>query len=173
MKPAISQPGSDWEVERRAAGNGGPAHPPAGGRRSPFGGGFHAYPTMQNAKNRHPRKGDSGFLVPVAGVEHRAAGNGGPAHPPAGGRRSPFGGGFHVYPTMQNAKNRHPRKGDSGFLVPVAGVEPARCRHRRILNPVRLPIPSHRRVPVYYTWNGRENQVKPCSRCGSRPPRRR
>ena len=31
-------------------------------------------------------------------------------------------------------------------MVPVAGVEPARCRHRRILNPVRLPIPSHRRV---------------------------
>ncbi len=28
--------------------------------------------------------------------------------------------------------------------MPVAGVEPARCRHRRILSPVRLPIPSHR-----------------------------
>lgn len=31
-------------------------------------------------------------------------------------------------------------------MVPVAGVEPARCRHRGILSPVRLPIPSHRRV---------------------------
>ena len=31
-------------------------------------------------------------------------------------------------------------------MVPVAGVEPARCCHRWILNPVRLPIPSHRQV---------------------------
>ena len=31
-------------------------------------------------------------------------------------------------------------------MVPVAGVEPARCRHRWILNPVRLPIPSHRHL---------------------------
>ena len=31
-------------------------------------------------------------------------------------------------------------------LVPVAGVEPARCCHRRILNPLRLPIPSHRQI---------------------------
>ena len=34
------------------------------------------------------------------------------------------------------------------FLVPVAGLEPARCRHQRILSPSRLPIPSHRqRLP--------------------------
>ncbi len=33
-------------------------------------------------------------------------------------------------------------------LVPVAGVEPARCRHRGILSPVRLPIPSHRRASI-------------------------
>ena len=31
-------------------------------------------------------------------------------------------------------------------LVPVAGLEPARCRHQRILSPSRLPIPSHRPV---------------------------
>ena len=30
------------------------------------------------------------------------------------------------------------------LLVPVAGLEPARCRHRWILSPLRLPIPSHR-----------------------------
>ena len=29
-------------------------------------------------------------------------------------------------------------------LVPVAGVEPARCCHHGILSPARLPIPSHR-----------------------------
>ena len=34
----------------------------------------------------------------------------------------------------------------SAFLVPVAGLEPARCRHRWILSPLRLPIPSHRQV---------------------------
>ena len=31
-------------------------------------------------------------------------------------------------------------------LVPVAGLEPARCRHRWILSPLRLPIPSHRQI---------------------------
>ncbi len=31
-------------------------------------------------------------------------------------------------------------------LVPVAGLEPARCRQRWILSPLRLPIPSHRQV---------------------------
>ena len=32
------------------------------------------------------------------------------------------------------------------FMVPVVGLEPTRCHHRRILNPLRLPIPSHRRT---------------------------
>ncbi len=31
-------------------------------------------------------------------------------------------------------------------MVPVAGVEPARCRHHWILSPARLPIPSHRLI---------------------------
>lgn len=30
------------------------------------------------------------------------------------------------------------------FMVPVAGLEPARYRYRWILSPLRLPIPSHR-----------------------------
>ena len=30
------------------------------------------------------------------------------------------------------------------YVVPLAGLEPARCRHRWILSPLRLPIPSHR-----------------------------
>ena len=34
------------------------------------------------------------------------------------------------------------------FLVPVAGVEPARCCHQRILSPSRLPIPSHRLAQI-------------------------
>ena len=32
----------------------------------------------------------------------------------------------------------------SGCLVPGAGIEPARCRHRGILSPVRLPVPPPR-----------------------------
>ena len=31
-------------------------------------------------------------------------------------------------------------------LVPVVGLEPTRCRQRRILNPLRLPLPSHRQI---------------------------
>ena len=31
-------------------------------------------------------------------------------------------------------------------VVPVTGLEPVRCRQRWILSPLRLPIPSHRRV---------------------------
>ena len=33
--------------------------------------------------------------------------------------------------------------------VPEAGVEPARCRHHRILSPARLPIPSFRHISVF------------------------
>lgn len=35
---------------------------------------------------------------------------------------------------------------ESSFLVPLAGVEPARYRYRRILSPLRLPIPSQRHL---------------------------
>ena len=35
-------------------------------------------------------------------------------------------------------------------MVPVAGLEPARCRHRWILSPLRLPIPSHRHLVYRY-----------------------
>ena len=34
------------------------------------------------------------------------------------------------------------------FMVPVAGLEPARCCQRWILSPLRLPIPSHRQVQL-------------------------
>ena len=35
-------------------------------------------------------------------------------------------------------------------LVPVTGLEPVRCRHRWILSPLRLPIPSHRHARSAY-----------------------
>ena len=45
-------------------------------------------------------------------------------------------------------------------MVPVAGLEPARCRHRWILSPLRLPIPSHRQNNVtYYTLLCRKKQA--------------
>ena len=34
----------------------------------------------------------------------------------------------------------------AGFLVPVAGIEPARHRWQWILSPPRLPVPTHRRA---------------------------
>ena len=40
-------------------------------------------------------------------------------------------------------KKRQPKR-LSFFMVPVAGLEPARYRYRWILSPLRLPIPSHR-----------------------------
>jgi hypothetical protein len=52
-----------------------------------------------------------------------------------------------------NAANRHPSSPHktknphkAGFivLVPGAGIEPARCCHRWILSPVRLPVPPSR-----------------------------
>ena len=40
----------------------------------------------------------------------------------------------------------------SDDVVPVGGLGPPRCRQRRILSPLRLPIPSHRRVRrILYT----------------------
>ena len=35
------------------------------------------------------------------------------------------------------------------FLVPMAGVEPARYCYQRILSPSRLPIPSHRLIKIH------------------------
>ena len=32
------------------------------------------------------------------------------------------------------------QSGISSDVVPVVGLEPTRCRHRRILNPLRLPF---------------------------------
>ena len=42
-------------------------------------------------------------------------------------------------------KNRREAQASLLFLVPVAGVEPARHCWQRILSPPRLPIPTHRR----------------------------
>ena len=42
-------------------------------------------------------------------------------------------------PTADIKKKESP-KGLSFFLVPVTGLEPVRCRQRRILSPLRLPF---------------------------------
>ena len=36
-------------------------------------------------------------------------------------------------------------------VVPVVGLEPTRCRHRRILNPLRLPFHHTGKVRCYYS----------------------
>ena len=43
-------------------------------------------------------------------------------------------------------------------LLQVAGLEPARCCHRGILSPLRLPIPPHLRTLCHFhtfVWTGR------------------
>ena len=44
-------------------------------------------------------------------------------------------------------------KCDSCFTydLPGAGVEPARCRHHRILSPARLPIPPSRLLTTLFS----------------------
>ena len=49
-------------------------------------------------------------------------------------------------PRKTNQKTRPHRRVSLSKLVPRAGLEPARCHQRRILNPLRLPIPPPRRV---------------------------
>lgn len=51
----------------------------------------------------------------------------------------------------EGANENRPPKREAGFrqgmpfeLVPLAGVEPARCCHRQILSLLRLPIPPQR-----------------------------
>ena len=48
-------------------------------------------------------------------------------------------------PDLQSKKQCQAQRLCPAFLVPVAGLEPARYRYQRILSPSRLPIPSHRR----------------------------
>ena len=58
------------------------------------------------------------------------------------------------------------------FLVPVAGIEPARCCHRGILSPLRLPVPPHRHKPHVTTAESilsskRRQQFNYCRICGA------
>ena len=46
-------------------------------------------------------------------------------------------------------KRRRERYEVRDDVVPVTGLEPVRCRHRWILSPLRLPIPSHRHTSYY------------------------
>ena len=52
-------------------------------------------------------------------------------------------------PSHRKSKKSNPSRRSAArgyFLVPMAGVEPARYRYQRILSPSRLPIPSHRQI---------------------------
>lgn len=50
--------------------------------------------------------------------------------------------------TIPNREREGSPKGSPEGLVPVTGLEPVRYRYRWILSPLRLPIPSHRRVEL-------------------------
>ena len=50
--------------------------------------------------------------------------------------------------------------GHGRYLVPVAGLEPARYRYQRILSPSRLPIPPHRRTVILYHKTFQKSIVK-------------
>ncbi len=57
-------------------------------------------------------------------------------------------------PRLKNDRGRFKK------MVPVAGLEPARCRQQWILSPPRLPIPTHRRVGKgYYIISCEKMQV--------------
>ena len=58
--------------------------------------------------------------------------------------------GSHSLPTLRprsvinTHKQKRPLLGSFLFVVPVTGVEPVQCCHRRIFSPLRLPVPPHR-----------------------------
>ena len=63
---------------------------------------------------------------------------------------SPRCGSMWPHSGQRKQQTRTPRQSALGSdllrLVPMAGLEPARCCHRWILSPLRLPIPSHRHI---------------------------
>jgi hypothetical protein len=67
---------------------------------------------------------------------------------------SPRCGSMWPHSGQRKQQTRTPRQSALGSdllrLVPMAGLEPARCCHRWILSPLRLPIPSHRRIALSY-----------------------
>ena len=59
-------------------------------------------------------------------------------------------------------KARHQERGilsDASFLVPVVGLEPTRCRHRRILNPLRLPFHHTGVMMAVYIRRGKNSSL--------------
>ena len=50
-------------------------------------------------------------------------------------------------------------QGAACFLVPLAGIEPARLKGRRILSPLRLPVPPQRQIHEYFSILFSERQA--------------
>ena len=50
---------------------------------------------------------------------------------------------------MKKNPPQHTAETVDSYEMLVAGLEPARCCHRGILSPLRLPIPPHQRTPEY------------------------
>ena len=93
------------------------------------------------------------FLVPLTGIE--------PAH--MASEATALSTELQAQICVLNGKSRFHKE---PALVPVAGVEPARCCHHGILSPARLPIPSHRLhiaqilLLKYYTTRRRKCQYQ-------------
>ena len=88
-------------------------------------------------------------VVPKAGLALQGAPKGDTAERCASVQRTETTESFVrvLSPALAQKKDR---ASQLGLLVPKAGLEPARCRHHRILSPARLPIPPLRRDLLYY-----------------------
>ena len=95
---------------------------------------------MRSIKSRRKRYEACDDAVPVVGLDLPcAAGHLGLQSAPSALLRAL---GFE--PRRQEISNTP--GGGVAYLVPVVGLEPTRCRHRRILNPLRLPF-HHTGIP--------------------------
>ena len=89
-------------------------------------------------RSRYPVRA-SASLVPVTGLDCLGFASYGAARSSPRRRRSsaPHLDGFE---SLLGSKNKREAEASLLFLVPVTGLEPVRCRQRRILSPLRLPF---------------------------------
>ena len=105
---------------------------------------------MQSIKSRRKRYEACDDVVPVVGLDLPcAAGHLGLQSAPSA---LPRALGFE--PQRQEISNTP--DGGVAYLVPVVGLEPTRCRHRRILNPLRLPF-HHTGIPWRSIYHLQQN----------------
>ena len=126
-------------------------------------------PERKPPRKKHPpeKKGPAEFSVKISGIFHDSKSVLTARDCLFGrqlGRHFPLMSAKKGRSSRQKSKKRTPKltfQRSIYGVVPVVGVEPTRCRQQRILSPSRLPIPTHRRVELfYYTINKPKNQVQ-------------